>query len=167
MRSGGYGVLLSVLGNVVSTFAIILAIYLVATSFGSALISVGFSSHKLLEGRRCLILLYCLARSLNWSVGPELAYTASAQEAGFVLGAIRVVIGSAPLATAGLPDADDEPTTGLRETPDALERYSYNAPRLDLKRVRFLTGFWLLARMSTAWVACILSAPLFFMGLIR
>ena len=153
------------LGNVVYTFAIILAIYLVTTSCGSAAYRWWVRSHKLLEGSSAWIIAGLLALIPLLAADPKLPIPRPTQEAGFVLGAIRVVIGIGPFsALLGFltPMMIDHWSSG---DPDrAGSAYSINVLGSILGPL--LTGFWLLSWMSERWVLVFLAAPLFFMGLI-
>jgi spermidine synthase len=153
------------LGNVVYTFAIILAIYLVATSCGSVAYRWWVRSHKPLEGSSAWIIAGLLALIPLLAADSKLPIPRPAQEAGFVLGAIRALIGIGPFsALLGFltPMMIDHWSSG---DPDrAGSAYSINVLGSILGPL--LTGFWLLSWMGERWALVFLAAPLFFIGLI-
>jgi spermidine synthase len=86
------------LGNVVYAFAIIMAIYLVATSSGSATYRWWIRSNHPQQGRIAWIVAGLLRLMPLLTADPKLLIPRLAHETGFVLGAIRTAVGIIPFS---------------------------------------------------------------------
>src|SRR5579859_2126462 len=153
------------LGNVVYAFALILAIYLAATFSGSAAYRSWVHSNNPQRSGFAWTLAGLLGLISLLTADPRLPIPVGVHQAGFLLGAVRVVIGIGPFsALLGFltPMLVDYWSSG---DPDrAGSAYAVNVGGSILGPL--VTGFCLLPWMSQSWALCVLAAPLFLLGLL-
>jgi spermidine synthase len=153
------------LGNVVYAFALILAVYLVATFSGSTAYRSWIRSHDPRESNFAWTLAGLLGLIPLLTADPRLPIPVGEHQAGFLLGTIRVVIGiGAFSALLGFltPMLVDLWSAG---DPDrAGSAYAVNVVGSILGPL--LAGFCLLPWMSSSWALCVLAVPLFLLGLL-
>ena len=153
------------LGNVVYAFALILAIYLAATFSGSAAYRSWVRSNNPQRSSFAWTLAGLLGLISLLTADSRLPIPVGVHQAGFLLGAIRVVIGIGPFsALLGFltPMLVDHWSSG---DPDrAGSAYAVNVGGSILGPL--VAGFCLLPWMSQSWALCVLAAPLFLLGLL-
>jgi spermidine synthase len=151
------------LGNVVYAFAVIVAIYLIATSVGSHLYRRWVRSHTPSETGYAWMLLGLFGLFPLFFAGPKVPIPKLSHEAGFVLGTIRVCLGVAPFsALLGFltPMLVDHWSKG---NPDqAGNAYATNVVGSILGPL--LAGFCLLPYLDNRWALVALAVPLFVLG---
>ena len=151
------------LGNVVYAFAVILAIYLVATSLGSHVYRRWIRTHTPGETSYAWMLLGLFGLLPLFFADPTVPIPALTHQAGFVLGAIRVLLGAAPFSfLLGFltPMLVDHWSKG---NPDrAGNAYAINVLGSILGPL--VAGFGLLPYLGDRWALVALAIPLFMLG---
>ena len=153
------------LGNVVYAFAVILALYLGATFAGSKVYRLWVPSHDSQQSAPAWILLGFLGLLPLVFADPALPIPRLAREAGFALGATRVALGVVPFSAV----------LGFL-TPMLVDHWSMGDPDLGGRAYAanvvgsiigpLLSGFCILPWFGDRWGLCVLSLPLFVIGLV-
>jgi predicted membrane-bound spermidine synthase len=149
------------LGNVVYAFAVILAVYLVATFHGSRRYRAWFPSSGLGESASKWTTLGLLALIPLAAADPVVPPARG--HIGFAIGALRVALGIAPFcASIGFlsPMLVDHWSSG---DPDRAGR-AYAVNVLGCIVGPLLAGFWLLPLRGEHWALSALALPLFGLG---